>query len=172
MHTLSSASRTCIASASAVECTATVAMPSSLQARRTRSAISPRLAIRILSNIAPRTPLHLSPLAGRGRLSSEARRSGEGGFMWCASPSPGSQLRCSPPSPRFAGRGKEETSLDDHQRLAVLHRLAVLEQDLRHLAGMRGGNLVHRLHRLDDQQWVTGLHHAADIDERLGDRKS
>ena len=40
-----------IASASAVECTATVAMPSSLQARSTRNAISPRLAIRILSNM-------------------------------------------------------------------------------------------------------------------------
>src|ERR1700761_2884581 len=53
MHTLSSASRTCMASASAVECTATVWMPSSLQARSTRSAISPRLAIRIFSNIAP-----------------------------------------------------------------------------------------------------------------------
>ncbi len=52
MHTLSSASRTCIASASAVECTATVAIPSSLQARSTRSAISPRLAIRIFSNMA------------------------------------------------------------------------------------------------------------------------
>src|SRR5438270_346560 len=51
MQTLSSASRTCMASASAVECTATVAIPSSLQARSTRSAISPRLAIRILSNI-------------------------------------------------------------------------------------------------------------------------
>src|SRR5262245_66534114 len=57
MHTLSSASRTCMASASAVECTATVATPSSLQARSTRSAISPRLAIRILSNIAPRLAL-------------------------------------------------------------------------------------------------------------------
>src|ERR1700722_2435048 len=51
MHTLSSASRTCMASASAVECTATVAMPSSLHARKIRSAISPRLAIRILSNM-------------------------------------------------------------------------------------------------------------------------
>ena len=40
-----------MASASAVECTATVGMPSSLQARRMRSAISPRLAIRIFSNI-------------------------------------------------------------------------------------------------------------------------
>src|SRR5690606_22595354 len=51
MHTLSSASRTCMASASAVEWTATVAMPSSLQARRMRRAISPRLAMRILSNM-------------------------------------------------------------------------------------------------------------------------
>ena len=39
MQTLSSASRTCMASASAVECTATVGMPSSLHARKTRSAI-------------------------------------------------------------------------------------------------------------------------------------
>src|ERR1700733_2387946 len=51
MQTLSSASRTCIASASAVEWTATVAMPISLQARLMRSAISPRLAIRTFSNI-------------------------------------------------------------------------------------------------------------------------
>src|SRR3712207_8205690 len=45
MHTLSSASRTCIAVVSAVECTATVRMPISWQARLMRSAISPRLAI-------------------------------------------------------------------------------------------------------------------------------
>src|ERR1700737_3510436 len=57
MHTLSSASRTCIASSSAVECTATEGMPSSLQARSTRSAISPRFAIRILSNIAACAPV-------------------------------------------------------------------------------------------------------------------
>src|SRR5512140_2525877 len=56
MQTLSSASRTCMASASAVECTATVWMPSSWQARSTRSAISPRLAMRILSNIAGGDP--------------------------------------------------------------------------------------------------------------------
>src|SRR5215475_3758134 len=115
MHTLSSASRTCMASASAVEWTATVAMPSSLQARSTRNAISPRLAMRILSNIrAARTP-----------------------------------------------------SLDDHQRLAVFHRLPVVEQDLRDRAGARGRNLVHRLHRLDDQQRVACLDHGADVDKRL-----
>src|SRR6185295_14947461 len=102
MHTLSSARRTCIASASAVECTATVAIPSSLQARSTRSAISPRLAIRILSNI----------LAARYRAPS----------------------------------------LDNHQRLAVFDRMAVVEQDLRHRAGARRGDLVHGLHRFHDQQ--------------------
>src|ERR1700733_11193014 len=108
MQTLSSASRTCIASSSAVEWTATVAMPSSLQARSTRSAISPRLAMRILSN----TPL-----------------------------------------------------LDDHQRFAVFHRLAVFNEDLKHRAGARRGNLIHRLHRLDDDERLTGLHLAADFDK-------
>src|SRR6266852_2246444 len=100
MHTLSSASRTCMASSSAVECTATVGMPSSLQARKTRNAISPRFAIRILSNI----------------------------------------------------------SLDDHQRLAELDRLAVLDQDLAHGARAWGWNLVHGLHRLDYEQRIAGPH--------------
>jgi hypothetical protein len=47
MHTDSSASLTYFASVSASECTTTVWMPSSRQARWMRSAISPRLAIRI-----------------------------------------------------------------------------------------------------------------------------
>ena len=46
MQIASSARRTCIASVSAVEWTATVLMPISWQARWMRSAISPRLAIR------------------------------------------------------------------------------------------------------------------------------
>jgi hypothetical protein len=48
MHTALVARRTCMASASAVEWTATVSMPISCAARRMRSAISPRLAIRIV----------------------------------------------------------------------------------------------------------------------------
>src|ERR1700743_212211 len=52
MQTLSSARRTCIASASAVEWIATVAIPISLHARLMRSAISPRVAMRIFSNIS------------------------------------------------------------------------------------------------------------------------
>src|ERR1700722_4275855 len=51
MQTLSSASRTCMALASAVECTATVRMPISRQARWMRRAISPRLAISTFSNM-------------------------------------------------------------------------------------------------------------------------
>src|SRR5580704_1832283 len=110
MQTLSSARRTCMASSSAVEWTATVGMPSSLQARSTRSAISPRLAIRILSNI-------------------------------------------------------EEPSLDDHQRLAIFDRLAVADQNLNHRAGARRRDLIHRLHRFDDEQRLAGLHLAADFDK-------
>src|ERR1035441_230811 len=51
MQTDSSASSTCFRFASAVECAATVLMPSSRQARSMRSAISPRLAMTIFSSI-------------------------------------------------------------------------------------------------------------------------
>ena len=55
-------------------------------------------------------------------------------------------------------------SLDDHQRLAEFDRLGVLDQDLHHAAGARRRNLVHGLHRLDDQQGLAGAHLAADLD--------
>src|SRR5947207_36679 len=99
MQTLSSARRTCMASASAVECTATVEMPSSLHARSTRSAISPRLAIRILSNM----------------LSLRAHAANGGGVSSLAA----------------------QALLDDDQRFAKLHRLSVLDQNLRHRARAR-----------------------------------
>src|SRR6478672_5960901 len=51
MQTSSSAKRTCSDSRSASEYTATVSTPSSRQARMTRSAISPRLAIRTFLNM-------------------------------------------------------------------------------------------------------------------------
>src|ERR1035438_5109817 len=54
MHTASSANRTCSELRSASEYTATVAMPSSLQAQMIRRAISPRFATRIFWNIAGR----------------------------------------------------------------------------------------------------------------------
>src|SRR5262245_29461955 len=94
MHTLSSASITYLASASASECTATVLMPISRQARWTRRAISPRFAMRIFSN----------------------------------------------------------TLFDQEQRLAILHRLAVLDQDRLDRAGDVAFDLVQQLHRLDDAE--------------------
>ena len=51
MQTDSSAKRTCFKSRSAEECTATVLIPNSRQARNTRNAISPRFAITTLSSI-------------------------------------------------------------------------------------------------------------------------
>src|SRR5256885_16095538 len=51
MQSDSSAKRTCSECTSAVECTATVLIPSSRAARMIRSAISPRLAMRIFENI-------------------------------------------------------------------------------------------------------------------------
>src|SRR5690606_3623534 len=107
-----SASRTCIASASAVECTATVSMPISCAARWMRRAISPRLAIRMRE--------------------------------------------------MAIGSGNHD------QRLVELDRLGVLYQDLLHRAGGGGGDRVHHLHRLDDQQGVAGLHLVADLDEVVG----
>src|SRR5262245_18213760 len=69
MQTSSSANLTCSASASAVEWTATVLIPSSLHARMTRRAISPRFAIRIFRNTAggrsghrPQAEEHLAEL--------------------------------------------------------------------------------------------------------------
>src|SRR5580692_5039528 len=55
MQIASSANRTCRLCRSASEYTATVLMPRSLQAQITRTAISPRLAIKIFWNILPRT---------------------------------------------------------------------------------------------------------------------
>src|SRR5262249_36384366 len=101
MHTAWSANLTWSASASAVEYTATDARPISRHARITRSAISPRLAIRTFLNIDDSGP------ASRGDLE---------------------------------------------QRLAVLDRRTVLDQDSDDRAGDIGLDLVHQLHRLDDAQ--------------------
>src|SRR5215510_2461153 len=45
-------------------------------------------------------------------------------------------------------------SFDDHKRLAELDRLTVLDQDLDDSTGARRRDLVHRFHRLDDQDRV------------------
>src|SRR5690606_11278274 len=105
MKTASSASRTCMASASAVEWTTTVWMPSSLQARNTRSAISPRLAMRIFWNILfDHHKRHA--VFDRLRVLDEDRRHRAGARRWDL-------------VHRLHG-------LDDEQRLSLLHLLANL----------------------------------------------
>src|SRR5436190_17073337 len=120
MQTVSSARRTFIACASAVECTATVLMPSSWQARWMRNAISPRLAISTFSNIVE----------------------------------------------------KIRRSLDQHQRRAIFDRRGILEKDSGDPAGARRADLVHHLHRFDDQQGLTLADRIAEADKgrraRLG----
>src|SRR4029079_6960237 len=68
MQISSSANRTCSACSSSSEYTATVLMPSSRHAWMTRSAISPRLAIRIFLNIL-REPPRLLRADGEERLA-------------------------------------------------------------------------------------------------------
>src|SRR5215510_11112972 len=158
MQTLSSASRTCMASASAVECTATVAMPSSLHARSTRNAISPRLAIRIFSNMAWSWFV--------SRCSTKCCTADPGPFQ-------GRHLErsrvCGAPfrfAPCCAAPGTRLTSsFYDHERLTELDRLAVLDQDLDDGAGARRLDLVHGLHRLDDEQRVASAHPCPHFDE-------
>src|ERR1700722_12992919 len=69
MQTVSSASNTCLVLKSAVECTATVLMPSSRQARRMRRAISPRFAMTTFSIIWSPLFDHEQRLAELDRLA-------------------------------------------------------------------------------------------------------
>src|SRR5487761_2194366 len=71
MHTDSSAMPTCLRLRSTVECTATVLMPSVWQARSTRRAISPRLAITTLSSMGY---VHGIQIGACGRRAARAGR--------------------------------------------------------------------------------------------------
>src|SRR5678815_4287419 len=108
MQTLSSARRTHMALESASECTATVEMPISLHARWTRNAISPRLAIRILSNMGLADDRErLAELDGRAVLDQDLDDlAGFGGWN------------------RIHGLHR----FDDEQRLAGLDRVAHLHE--------------------------------------------
>src|ERR1700761_1110086 len=61
-----------------------------------------------------------------------------------------------------------EHLLDDDEWFAELDRLAVFDEDLRHGPGARRGDLVHGLHRFDDQQRLARGDAAADLDEGFG----
>src|SRR5258708_7393897 len=97
LHSDSSASRTCSESASAVEWIATVAMRISLQARLTRSAISPRFAISSFSNIAGQPELDMM-CDNLTRSASKARRIRPAANHGRKSPRPGRQRAMAPGS--------------------------------------------------------------------------
>src|SRR5258706_1390591 len=117
-----------------------------------RSAISPRLAMRILSKS------WLGSLAGKAAClsaRSAARRA--------LAPSGGGE--------RSSLRGRSSSGEND-QRLAELDRLAVLrENGLDHARFVRL-DLVHELHGLDDAERIAGLHGIADLDACLAPGRS
>src|SRR5215468_3931113 len=144
MQTTSSAKRTCKASRSASECTATVLMPSSRQAQMTRQAISPRLAIRTFLNI---------------------RWWGVGNREWGAG-----RIQLSAPHSPFP-IPHSRLDLDSEQWLAVFDRLAVFDEGLGDGSAGVGRNLVHQLHRLDDAERLSGLDRVAEFNEGFSRRR-
>src|SRR5260370_41866524 len=137
-----------MASASAVECTATVAMPSSLQARRMRRAISPRLAIRILSNIVT---------ASSVTLRSELLRASKDDGLFANSTNSSFEARAFALAPQDDGA----SLFNDYQRFAEFDRLAGLHKNLRHRAGARGRNLGHGPYRFDHHKRLADRHPVA-----------
>ena len=61
--------------------------------------------------------------------------------------------------------GKRLALLDDDERLAIFDGLTVVDEDGEHRAGVRGRDLVHGLHRFDDEQRLAGRDAGADLDE-------
>src|ERR1700723_2382744 len=157
-----------------------------------RSAISPRLAIRIFSNMAP-TLMAAPCMVGKAKrahaqrcmqneevilqpclisitiTSKSTARSFPRRRRPIARPRGHASL-CPPYVASMSSRScadRRACSLDDHQRFAELHRLGVFEQDLDHRARLGRGDLVHRLHRLDDEERLAGLDDGADLAECL-----
>src|SRR5258706_13670596 len=121
MQTLSSASRTCMASASAVEWTATVRMPISRQARWILRAISPRLAMRTFSNM--RLPGDVRPSGGGRRSTHDHQDFAELDRAAVADHDVADRaaLRCQ-------DRVHHLHRLDDQERLAGLDKVADLDE--------------------------------------------
>src|SRR5690348_14673658 len=113
MQTASSAMPTCLRLRSTVECTATVRMPSVWQARSTRNAISPRLALNTLSSMGAMS----RDVEGEGFGEEGDRKSEMGGAAL-------RRLSDFPLSPReWATDFPFPASSDYKQRLVELDRL-------------------------------------------------
>src|SRR5712671_1657925 len=123
-------------------------MSSSLQARMTRSAISPRLATRIRWNIVEQDPKNVR--AGPDPVPKAALTGGRReAWKAFAERPPG---RADHASPRATHRPATAASGRDHakQRLAEFDRLAILGQDLDDRPRDARRNFGEDLHRLND----------------------
>src|SRR5690349_5774452 len=113
-------------------------MPISWQARMTRRAISPRLAIRIFLN----------------------KR-----YLWRSSED--WVLRTGSARPSVRGPGTELSGFDDEQRLSVFDRLGVFHHHLGDPARHFGLDLVHQFHGFDDAHGLAYFHSVTFLDEGL-----
>src|SRR6185295_14408993 len=112
MHTDSSAMATCLRLRSTVLCTATVLMPSAWQARRMRSAISPRLAMTTFFS-----------MAGSSRSADDEHR-----FVEFDRLAGADQDGAHGAGNLGLDRVEHLHRLDDAERLALLHGLADLHE--------------------------------------------
>src|ERR1039458_3157362 len=136
---------------------ATVRMPSSLHAQMTRSAISPRFAIRIFLNISAQM---------WGQPPSAVRR---------AQPGPSTASLQTQKGARGARALVLITSSllrpDGEQLLPIFNGLAVAAHLLYDFAGHIRLDLIQQFHRLNDAQYLPHFHHIPDLDERRRARR-
>src|SRR5215472_16516248 len=154
MHTASSAKRTCRESRSTSEWTATVLMPSSLQAQMILVAISPRFAIRIFLNILCRDPCFTAAVQGPRHTSSPSH----------LSPLHFINLERMALS---AWKGDARSCPDAEQGLIVLDWLAVFDINLGYGPADLGLYFVHQLHGLDDAHYCVVFNSVSNLDKGL-----
>ena len=168
MQTDSSARRTYLASRSASEWTTTVLMPISRHARWMRSAISPRLAIRIFSN-------SLSVALAAAALVRATKRDRQEAGRWVARECGVAELRTARAGAPIAVVADREREVRRRARDHAMTnsgcpnstgcpfsvRIALIDP------GLVGLDLVHELHRLDDAQRLSFRHAVAHLDEGL-----
>src|SRR2546426_8444192 len=137
-------------------------MPSSRHARMTRTAISPRLAMRSLRNTStslPCLPGLPSPTAGSNSPAHDWLEGREG-------VTESVQTR----QTRKARQARETIlgsgDIHEHQRLSVFDRGGIFDQNADDAAADLALNLVEQFHRLDDAHRLAGLDHVALADKR------
>src|SRR2546426_7487792 len=137
-------------------------MPSSRHARMTRTAISPRLAMRSLRNTStslPCLPGLPSPTAGSNSPAHDWLEGREG-------VTESVQTR----QTRKARQARETIlgsgDIHEHQRLSVFDRGGIFDQNADDAAADLALNLVKQFHRLDDAHRLAGLDHVALADKR------